>query len=267
MQVHERSLITREELTGDLRALGVRPGGVLLVHMSYRSVKPVDGGPVGVIDALRAAVGPEGTIVMPSWGDDDDVPYDPATMKVAADLGITAEMLRKVPGARRSDHPFAFAAIGPQADFITSDPLPIPPHASASPVGRVHDLDGQVLLLGCGHDSNTSIHLGESLGGAPYHVPKYCTVWRDGCAVRVDYEETDCCCARFALMDDWLRARGSQAEGRVGHAHARLARSRDIVDAARAAVEREPLIFLHVPADGCAECDQSRRWAARHAAT
>jgi aminoglycoside N3'-acetyltransferase len=267
MQVQpERALTTREEMTRDLRALGVRAGGVLLVHMSYRSVKPVDGGPAGVIEALRASVGPAGTIVMPSWGDEDDVPYDPANTRVAGDLGVTAELLRLVPGARRSDHPFAFAALGPHAERITADPLPIPPHAPESPVGRVFDLDGQVLLLGCGHDSDTTIHLGEVLGGAPYRVPKYCTVSRDGIAVRVDYAENDCCCARFTVMDEWLRARGAQVEGRVGHAHARLARSRDIVTAARQAVERDPLVFLHDPAEGCAECDASRLWAARNVA-
>jgi aminoglycoside N3'-acetyltransferase len=257
----ERGLVTRDELTRDLRALGVREGGVLLVHMSYRSVRPVDGGPGGVIDALRAAVGPAGTIVMPSWGEDDDMPYDPLSTPVSADLGVTAEALRHVAGVRRTNHPFAFAAIGPHAERITRDPLPRPPHGPASPVGRVQELDGQVLLLGCGHDSNTTIHLGEVLGGAPYGVPKYCTVWEDGRAVRVDYEETDCCCTRFALMDEWLRARGAQSEGRIGHAHARLALSRDILVAAREAVERDSLVFLHDPEFGCDECNLARHWA------
>jgi aminoglycoside N3'-acetyltransferase len=48
------------DLTAQLRALGVDPGGVLLVHMSYRAVRPVEGGPEGVIDALLAAVGEAG---------------------------------------------------------------------------------------------------------------------------------------------------------------------------------------------------------------
>jgi aminoglycoside N3'-acetyltransferase len=32
-----------------LRALGVRQGGVLLVHTSFRAARPVEGGPVGLI--------------------------------------------------------------------------------------------------------------------------------------------------------------------------------------------------------------------------
>jgi aminoglycoside 3-N-acetyltransferase-4 len=77
--------------------------------------------------------------------------------------------------------------------------------------------------------------------------------------VRVSYGENDHCCERFALADDWLRAENLQAEGLVGHAHARLARARDIVRVAREHLAREPLIFLHPAAAGCAECDAARR--------
>ena len=163
-----------------------------------------------------------------------------------------------MPRVRRSDHPQAFAAAGPQAAAITLDPLPIPPHIPASPVGRVHELDGQVLLLGVGHDSDTTLHLAECLAGVPYRVRKYCTVLRAARPVRVDYDENDHCCARFALADDWLRSRGLQREGTVGHAHARLARARDLVAVALEHLARDPLVFLHPPEAGCAECDEAR---------
>ena len=246
-------------LAEDLRALGVRESAVLLVHLSYRAVRPVAGGPAGVIEALRAAVGGEGTVVMPAWGDEDDTPYDPAGTPVSPTLGVTAEIFRRLPGVRRSTHPFAFAAAGPRADEITADPLPLPPHRPESPVGRVHQLGGQVLLLGVGHDANTTIHLAEVLAGAPYAVLHHCTVWERRRAVRIDYTETDHCCERFALMDDWLRARGLQREGPVGAAHARLAESADVVAVARERLERDPLVFLHAAGSGCAECDLARR--------
>ena len=176
----------QSELTRQLRELGVRPGEVLLVHMSYRAVRPVDGGPAGVIEALSSAVGTEGTIVMPSWGDDDEIPFDPARTPVAADLGIVAELFRRRPGVRRSEHPFAFAALGPHAATVTADRLPRPPHGPESPVGRVHDLDGRVLLLGVGHDADTTIHLAEAIAGVPYQVPKHCTILEAGRTVRVE---------------------------------------------------------------------------------
>lgn len=255
----ERHELSTAEIVGQLRALGVETGGILLVHTSFRAVRPVAGGPRGLIEALRAAIGHDGTLVMPSWSGDDDRPFDPTITPASPDLGVVADLLWRVPGAVRSDHVHAFAAIGPRAAAITADRLPLPPSIPESPVGRVHECDGQVLLLGVGHDADTTLHLAELLAGVPYRVPKYCTVFRDGRAVRIDYGENDHCCARFALIDDWLRARGLQSEGPVGHAHARLARARHIVDVALEHLAHDPLVFLHAPGAGCDECDAARR--------
>ena len=249
---------TENELADQLRALGVAPGGVLVVHTSFRAVRPVAGGPAGLIGALRAALGQRGTLVMPSWTGSDEEPFDPRTTPASSDLGIVAETFWRMPGVVRSEHPFAFAAIGPQAEAVTSGPLPLPPHVHDSPIGRVYDRDGQVLLLGVGHDANTTLHLAELLAGVPYGVPKHITIQRHGRPVRVPYRENDHCCLRFGLADGWLRERGLQAEGRVGHADARLVRSRDIVGVALEHLADDPLIFLHGPADGCEDCDEAR---------
>jgi aminoglycoside N3'-acetyltransferase len=253
-----RRELGRAEIVGQLRDLGVAEGCVLLVHASFRAVRPVQGGPLGLIEALRDAVGRGGTVAMPSWPGDDDAPFDPATTPAAADLGTVADAFWRLPGVLRSDHPQAFAAAGPLATAITSGPLPIPPHGAESPVGRVHALDGRVLLAGVGHDANTTLHLAEVIAGVPYRLPRHVTVLRGGRPVRIDYGENDCCCARFALADGWLRARGLQAEGPVGHAHARLARARDIVDVALEQIALDPLLFLHPPDARCAECDEAR---------
>ncbi|HEY7382405.1 MAG TPA: AAC(3)-IV family aminoglycoside N-acetyltransferase [Beijerinckiaceae bacterium] len=250
--------LSKAQIVDQLRRLGVAGGGVLLVHTSFRAVRPVEGGPAGLIAALCDALG-SGTLVMPSWTGHDEEPFDPSTTPAAPDLGVVADIFWRQPGVRRSAHPFAFAALGPLAEQIVADPLPLPPHIPASPVGRVHERDGQVLLIGIGHEADTTLHLAELLGGAPYRVPKHCTVEQDGRPVRVSYGENDHCCERFALADDWLRAENLQAEGLVGHAHARLARARDIVRVAREHLAREPLIFLHPAAAGCAECDAARR--------
>lgn len=255
----ERNERSRAEVADQLRALGVEEGGVLLVHTSFRAVRPVAGGPLGLIEALRDALGPGGTLVMPAWSGNDDEPFDPLTTAASPDLGVVADTFWRLPGVLRSDHFHAFAAAGPEAARITSDPLPLPPHIPASPVGRVHDLDGQVLLLGVGHDADTTLHLAELLAGVPYRVPKHCTVLEEGRPVRIDYGENNHCCARFVLADEWLRARGLHSEGRVGHADARLARARNITGVALEQLARDPLLFLHPPGAGCAECDEARR--------
>jgi aminoglycoside N3'-acetyltransferase len=250
--------LSRAEVTDQLRALGVVEGGVLQLHTSFRATRPVEGGPLGLIEAMRDALGPDGTLVMPSWSGEDDQPFDPLSTLVPPDLGVVADTFWRLPGVRRSDHCQAFAAAGPEAARITSDPLPLPPHTPESPVGRVRDLDGQVLLLGVGHDADTMLHLAELLAGVPYGVPRYCTVLQGGRPIRMDYEENDHCCERFALADEWLRARGLQSEGRVGHAHARLARARDIVGVTLEHLAHDPLLFLHPPEAGCGECDAAR---------
>ncbi len=249
---------SRIQLAGQLRELGVREGATLLVHTSYRALRPVAGGPAQLIRALLEAIGPEGTLVMPSWGDDDEAPFDPVRTRVSPTLGVTAELFRRFPGVRRSSHPFSFAALGPAAAAITGDPLPLPPHRLESPVGRVFQRNGQILLLGVGHDANTTVHLAEVLAGVPYGVPKHCTVMEGVRSVRVDYRENDHCCERFALVDEWLRERGLQREGKVGAAHARLMGSRDVVAVVRERLARDPLIFLHPPEHGCAECEEAR---------
>jgi aminoglycoside 3-N-acetyltransferase len=253
-----RAEIGREELVGQLRALGVREGGVLLVHTSFRAVRPVEGGPRGLIGALRDALGPDGTLAMPAWTGSDEEPLDPRSTPASEDLGVVADTFWRLPGVARSDHAFAFAAAGPLAERVVAGPLPLPPHAPESPVGRVHELDGQVLLLGVGHDADTTLHLAELLAGVPYRLPKHVTVLRGGRAVRVEYGENDHCCERFALADGWLRERGLQREGPVGHAHARLVRARDVVDAALERLARDPLLFLHPAGAGCGECDEAR---------
>jgi aminoglycoside N3'-acetyltransferase len=126
----------------------------------------------------------------------------------------------------------------------------------------VHDLDGQVLLLGVNHDADTTLHLAELTAGVPYRQPKFITVMQDGRPVRIAYGENDHCAQRFTLADGWLRERGLQSEGRVGYADARLIRARDVVAVALEHLADDPLIFLHPPGAGCEECDEARRGVA-----
>ena len=173
-------------------------------------------------------------------------------------LGVTADLFWRQTGVVRSDHLQAFAAVGPHAEATVKTLLPLPCHVRDSPVGLVHDLDGHVLQRGVGHEADTSLHLAELIAKVPYGIPRHCMVMQQRRRVRVDYVGNDHCCQRFALADSWLRARGLQAEGPVGHGMARLARASDIVGLAVDAMRRQPTIFLHGPEEGCAECDAAR---------
>ena len=245
-----------EAVTAQLRELGVEPGCVLLVHTAFSKVRPVDGGPAGLIAALEAAIGSGGTLVMPSMADTDDEPFERSTTPCMA-MGVVADTFWRLPGVARSDSPHAFAARGPLAEAITRPhPLEIP-HGIASPVGRVFEAGGQVLLLGVGHDANTTVHLAENLAGVRYGQTYASAVWENGSSVLREYFEPDHCCERFALLDDWLEAEALQRRGRVGSAEARLAASKAIVDSALAQLRRNETVFLH-EAGLCAECDAAR---------
>lgn len=252
--MHEPSVA---QVSAQLRALGVRPGGVLLVHTSFRAVRPIEDGPPGLIRALRGALGEEGTLVMPTMTDGETV-FDPKSTPTHG-MGITAETFRRRPGVHRSGHPGgSFAAEGPLAARIC-EPQPLsPPHGPDSPPGRVHQLGGQVLLLGVTHAENTTLHVAEAIARVPYSVSHPCVVEVDGVARTVMIAETDHCCQRFGLADGWLRARGMQREGKVGNAHARLCASRDIVAVAVEHLTADPLLFLCPGTEGCQECDAAR---------
>jgi aminoglycoside 3-N-acetyltransferase len=248
--------IGTETLVRELLELGVTPGGILLVHTSFANVKPVEGGPEGLIAALRTALGAEGTLVMPSMSYDDDHPFD-KHLSPCPEMGVVADTFWRLPGVLRSDNNHAFAAVGPRAaGILTPHPIDVP-HGLNSPVGRVYELDGQVLLLGVGHDSNTTIHLAEALAGVRYRRDKYVTLLQDGKPVRFDYREIDHCCQNFALVDGWLDDRNMQQQGKVGHAGARLMRSRAVVSVVTEHLGRNETIFLH-PQGFDEECDDAR---------
>ncbi len=120
----------------------------------------------------RARIAADGTLVVPAhtsgncdpatWGN-PPVPEDwwpviraelPAfepRVTPTDHMGAIAELARTWPGALRSAHPqVSFAAVGPQAEAITSGHALDSGFGERSPLARVHDLDGDVLLLGEG---------------------------------------------------------------------------------------------------------------------
>ncbi len=251
------SPIERELLVEQLRDLGVLPGAVLLVHTAFSKAGPVEGGPIGLIEALRIALGPGGTLVMPSMSWDDDHPFDPQQTP-CPEMGVVADTFWRLPGVLRSDSPHAFAAEGPLAEKITAAHPIEPPHGLDSPVGRLLEIDGWVLLLGIGHQANTTIHLGEGLAGVRYRQQKHVTVLQDGSPTRIAYSEIDHCCQNFRLVDVWLEQEHPQRRGQVGYGQARLARSADIVQVVTDHLRADETAFLHTPGR-CGECDQAWR--------
>src|ERR671936_790799 len=93
------TMLTFEKLVEGFRELGVEEGDTLLVHSSYKSFGPVDGGPQTVIHALEAALGPWGTLIMPTFNFDFNkgAPWDVRT--TPSKMGILTELVRQDPRA------------------------------------------------------------------------------------------------------------------------------------------------------------------------
>ncbi len=160
--------VDRETLVSELLQLGVRPGGLLMVHASLRAVGPVDGGAVGLLHALRAAQGEAGTLVM-VLGADADEPFDAAETEVdVQDMGWLAEVFRTQAEVLVSDHAAArWGAWGPLAPELVAEPPLHDYHGPEGTLQRLVDHDGQVLRLGADPDTLTLTHLAEYLADLP----------------------------------------------------------------------------------------------------
>ena len=246
---------TRASLSAELTALGVRPGSALVMHSSLKAIGWVAGGPVAVVLALLDALGPDGTLVVPTHTPDNSdpahwqhppvpeswwpvirsqsPPFDPA-ITPSRWMGALPEIVRTWPGARRSNHPqVSFAAVGPaSADILDGHRLD-DMLGETSPVGRLYALDADVLLLGVGHGSNTSLHLAEYRVARPRRADAGAVVLVDGRPTWTMWNDVDLDEGDFETLGVDLEAAGPDSRVTVGHvgaATARLMRQRAAVD-------------------------------------
>jgi aminoglycoside 3-N-acetyltransferase len=77
-------------------------------------------------------------------------------------MGIIPEKFRKQNGVLRSSHPHvSFSAWGKDAKLIIDNHDLNYALSKNSPLGKIYDLEGYILLLGAPSNSNTSLHLAE----------------------------------------------------------------------------------------------------------
>jgi aminoglycoside 3-N-acetyltransferase len=255
--------VTAARIAADLVALGVREGGVVLVHASLSQLGWVCGGAQAALHGILTAIGPTGTLVVPahtnhlsdpsgwgnppvpeSWWDEVRASMPPfrADETPAAYMGAIADTVLRRRDAVRSPHPhYSFAAIGPLAETLCGTHELDWSLGPDSPIGRVGDHDGEVLLLGVGHDANTSLHVAEarSAWGRRNVVENSAPMLVDGAQRwvswrEVAYDEDDFPAIGAAFADDT----GLERVGAVGIGEARLLPQRQLVEFAAGWIDR-----------------------------
>jgi aminoglycoside 3-N-acetyltransferase len=258
--------VTRSMLAKDLRQLRVSIGDTVMLHASVKATGWIVGGPDVVIQALLDVLGTEGTLMMlVSWEDspyelaewpkdmqkaylEECPPFDRATSRAYRKWGILTEYLRTWPGAFRSNHPDAsFAAVGAKARWITENhPLQYG-LGPGSPLAKLCEAKGKVLLLGAPLNTITLLHYAEHIANVPnkktvqYKMP----LLRDGKRVWVDIEEFDTngmlpgMKEYFETIPREYLSSGKGSVGKVGTAQSYLFDAADLVSFAVRWLEKE----------------------------
>jgi aminoglycoside 3-N-acetyltransferase len=192
-----------DELADLFGTLGVRRGGVLMVHASLSGTGT---GPEAVRDALRAALGPDGTLIVPAFTPENSEtsrahleaiaglgdaevderrrampPFEPESTRCPT-MGVLAEYVRTTPGAARSAHPqTSLAGLGPRAKKLLGR-HPVRSHLGRlSPMAKLYAADAQILLLRVGFEVCSALHYAEYLmRPRPPKRPYRCVVRKKG---------------------------------------------------------------------------------------
>lgn len=249
--------ITVQSLQADFKALGIEKGMVLLVHSSLSAIGWVCGGPVAVIIALQKVLGETGTLVVPTHSPDLSDPsqwenppvpeswwqtiretmpaYDP-DLTPTRSMGKIVETFRKHKNASRSAHPqHSFCASGPQVSYIIDNHSLAFGMGEKSPLARIYDLHGSVLLLGVGHSNNTSIHLAEYRADFPtkHVVRDSAPISQAGSRTWTTFENIDVDSSDFdRIGEDFIRSDAGKVirYGKIGSANCQLMPQRAVVD-------------------------------------
>lgn len=173
-------MLTKKDITEQLKNLGIKEGDTLLVHSSMKAIGDVDGGADTVLDALVETVcgineesndedfkqcDKAGMLVLPThtWASmtNEHSVFDPETE--LACVGILPNLFMKRAGVLRSLHPtHSVAAYSRQQSkaqaYVSGEEQFSTPCSRKGCYGKLYDLDAKILLLGVGLNRNTYMH-------------------------------------------------------------------------------------------------------------
>jgi aminoglycoside 3-N-acetyltransferase len=253
--VLEATVLTFEKLVEGFRELGVEEGDTLLVHSSYKSFGPVDGGPQTVIRALEAALGSQGTLIMPTFNFDFNkgVPWD--VRSTPSKMGVLTELVRTDPRAKRVFHPFySFAIVGKHAEMLGSLRYKSS-YERNSVFGKLRDLDGKIMVIGLSYtNSMTFFHHIEQMEGVDYRFLKQFTgevtdengnTYTDTFEMLVrDIDKG--VITEVDLMGELMEKAGIVKVGKIGEADVKLMKANEVYEFTAREMKRDPHLLYYI---------------------
>lgn len=148
-------------------------------------------------------------------------------------MGGVSEMFRQWPGTLRSDHPArSVAAWGRFARHLTKDHDLSDIFGDSSPIGRLYELDGYVLLIGVGYDKNTSLHLADVRAEYPskHTVTESSAIQLNGQRIWKSYETLAVNGEDFAAIGEAFEQTGKVRHVTLGNGVLSMMSQRALVD-------------------------------------
>jgi aminoglycoside 3-N-acetyltransferase len=207
-----------------------------VMHSSLSSLGHVEGGADAVIDAILQVIGPDGTLMVPTFNHWVIEIFDPKSTPGLS--GLITERLRQYPGAVRSLHPtHSVATLGKRAHEFIQGHEEVGALRRDSPLDRLAKAGGYTLLLGVKHDRNSMIHVGEAWAepwylGFPFtpNDPTHAKILTDGGVRTMPLTRQPGCSIAFNSLELPLRSRRQIRDLRVGRTPCQLIRAQDVID-------------------------------------
>lgn len=272
--------LTKDDIVKSLREAGIKKGDLLCVHSSLTNVGIVEGGAKTYFEALREAVGEEGTFMTPAFnasfaylgGPNKNkafLPYDKNDPSLIW-TGALPRYMMEIPGVIHSEHiSHSFCIYGKDAEELAGEQkMTHPPMGSTSPLMKMLAKGGKILHLGSPVSSTTFLHCIEDAMELPGIQTSLCLLKTSCSSTPLAVERNVPGCRSFYTGDEesipfFAEARKRGLSLRKVKMGLEFVRVMDMGELFRIGCEiagEDPFIFLHNEKEEvCLACERVKR--------
>ena len=180
------NVLTKKELKNIFKKVGVKTGMKVMVHSSLSKLGYLVNGAEDVIDALLEIISlKKGTLFVPTHSGQltnpiywkvggfnnkekkkikKNINFFNLKKTMPTNRGLISKIILNYEGVKRSSHPLnSTACIGKKSHYYTSNHNLHRPEGFHSPIGKLYNDKGHILLIGVNFDKITALHLAEAI--------------------------------------------------------------------------------------------------------